>query len=103
MEHEVSILAREGQQGKKVPVNLYMFQICFEWDFDYNSFMVRSPVRRVLDACLSEDALRVAYVYAAGGSLLAMFVFWQPIPYELWDVQQPQLRMAITGIVCVFL
>ena len=62
-----------------------------------NSFMVRGPVRQALDACLSEDALRVAYVYAAGASLLSMFVFWQPVPYKIWDVQHPQLRMAITG------
>lgn len=62
-----------------------------------SSFMVRGPVRRVLGLCLSEDGVRVTYVYAAGASLCSMFIFWTPMPYQIWDVQHPQLRVAIIG------
>ena len=58
---------------------------------------MRGPVRKVLDQFLGEDAIRVAYVYAAGGCLVGMFVFWAPMPYKLWDVQQHQLRMLVSG------
>ncbi len=79
-------------QEKKVDIYLIHIPLA-----RLSSFMVRGPVRRVLDLCLSEDGVRVTYVYAAGASLCNMFIFWTPMPYQIWDVQHPQLRVAIIG------
>ena len=59
--------------------------------------MVRGPVKKVLGLCLAEDKMRVAFVLAASICLFSLFIFWAPMPYKVWDVQQQQLRVVMYG------
>ena len=62
------------------------------------SFTMRGPVRKVLDIFLkNEEQFRVTYMLGACGSLGSVFVFWMPMPYEIWNIQQQELRMTLTG------
>ena len=61
------------------------------------SFMIRGPVRKVLDMFLDEEQVRVVFVLGACATLGSAFVFWMPMPYKLWDIQLQQLRLLIYG------
>ena len=54
-------------------------------------------MKKVMDLFLTEEAIRLAYVQASSVLLACVFLFWAPMTYTLWDIQQEQLRMAVYG------
>ncbi len=62
-----------------------------------NSFMVRGPVRRLLDLFVDEDHIRVIFVLAASTCLFSLFIFWKPMPDTIWDIQHEPLKMVVYG------
>ena len=49
----------------------------------------------MIDLFLTEEAIRHAYVQASSVLMACLFLFWAPMTYSLWDVQQDQLRIAV--------
>jgi hypothetical protein len=60
--------------------------------------MLRGPVKHLLSFVFSNNNCRVFYV---GISFIyerfVLFHFWAPMPYVLWNVQQPQMRILLYG------
>lgn len=51
-----------------------------------HSVMARAPVKAWISSLIPEDLERSTYVHASNFALLALMVFWQPIPIELWNL-----------------
>ena len=54
-------------------------------------------MRKEIDLFLTEEAIILAYVQASSVLMECLFLFWAPMTYSLWDVQQEQLRIAVYG------
>ena len=57
-----------------------------------HSLMARPAFKRRWRVLLAPALERATYVHAANVVLLALIVLWQPIPLEVWRVDQPLLR-----------
>ena len=63
-----------------------------------HSLMARPAFKRRWRVLLVPALERATYVHAANVVLLALIVLWQPIPLEVWRVDQPFLRHACWAV-----
>lgn len=60
-----------------------------------HSIMARPTFKNWWTRIVPVPAERSTYVLASNLCLIALFVFWQPLPGVVWDAQQPMLRAAL--------
>ncbi len=60
-----------------------------------HSGMARQGFKRVWTKLIPRPIERSTYVLVASLALLAVIVFWQPIPRVVWEVQAPAWRMLL--------
>jgi protein-S-isoprenylcysteine O-methyltransferase Ste14 len=66
--------------------------------------MARPTFKKWWTRIVPVPAERSTYVLASNLALIALFVFWQPLPAVVWDAQQPALRGALWALfVCGWL
>ena len=63
-----------------------------------HSVMARPAFKRVLTRIIPEAAERSTYVLASSVALIALFKYWEPIGGVVWNVENPLLRLAVTGL-----
>lgn len=63
-----------------------------------HSGMARQSFKRRWTKLIPQPIERSTYVLAASAFLLAVMVFWQPIPTLLWDLQAPFARMLLHAL-----
>ena len=63
-----------------------------------HSVMARPASKRVLTRLIPEPAERSTYVLCSSVALLALFEYWQPIGGVIWNLENPMLRLAVTGL-----
>jgi len=69
-----------------------------------HSVMARPAFKRVLTRIIPEAAERSTYVLYSSIALIALFAYWQPIGGVIWNLENPALRVAVTGVfLCGFL
>lgn len=57
-----------------------------------HSVMARQGFKRMWTKMVPREVERSTYVLFASLALLAVVVFWQPIPTVIWDIQMPVVR-----------
>ncbi len=60
-----------------------------------HSVMARLGFKRIWTKIVPRPIERSTYVLAASLALLAVIVFWQPIPGALWSIQAPAAQMLL--------
>ena len=63
-----------------------------------HSVMARPAFKRWWTRYLPPALERSTYVLLSSLALVAMFVFWQPLPRIVWDVQPHAARLALHGV-----
>lgn len=63
-----------------------------------HSLMARPFFKRWLTRFIPEAAERSTYVLMSSVALILMFVFWQPLGGVIWDVQDPNGRVALWSL-----
>ncbi len=63
-----------------------------------HSVMARPGFKRVWTRIVPKPIERATYCLATSLCLIAMYVFWQPIPLALYDVTNPMARAVIHGL-----
>ncbi len=51
-----------------------------------HSLMSRNFVKRTIEKIVPKDLERSTYVHAANIAMILLLMFWQPLPYVLWDL-----------------
>jgi len=62
-----------------------------------HSIMARPFFKRWIARFIPESAERSTYVLMSSLALIALFVFWQPLGGDVWDVQDPAARGVLYG------
>jgi protein-S-isoprenylcysteine O-methyltransferase Ste14 len=63
-----------------------------------HSVMARPFFKRWLTRVVPESAERSTYVLASSLALIALFIFWQPLGGQVWNVSDPTARGVIWGV-----
>jgi methanethiol S-methyltransferase len=63
-----------------------------------HSLMARPFFKRWLTQFIPEPAERSTYVLLSSVALIVMFIFWQPLGGMIWDVQDPNARVALLAL-----
>ena len=63
-----------------------------------HNMMTRKPVKQWLTRTIAPAAERSTAVLCASLSLMLLFWQWRPIPAVVWQIDDPQLAAAVTGI-----
>ena len=59
--------------------------------------MLRGPLRKAASLVFSDESFRVFYMGTVSAYLVCVFYLWAPMLGVLWDIQERQLRMVVTG------
>jgi protein-S-isoprenylcysteine O-methyltransferase Ste14 len=62
-----------------------------------HSVMARPKFKRWITRYIPEAAERSTFVMATNAVLIALFVYWRPLPGALWAVEHPMVRGMIYG------
>jgi protein-S-isoprenylcysteine O-methyltransferase Ste14 len=60
-----------------------------------HSVMARPWFKQQVMGRMPEPLQRVTYVHMANAALFLLILLWQPIPIEIWDVDDPPLREVL--------
>jgi protein-S-isoprenylcysteine O-methyltransferase Ste14 len=63
-----------------------------------HSVMARKPFKRWWTQYVPASVERSTYVLLASLALILLFWQWRPIPTVVWQVADPQIAMAVTGL-----
>jgi protein-S-isoprenylcysteine O-methyltransferase Ste14 len=63
-----------------------------------HSVMARPAFKARWTKLIPETAERSTYVLAASAALVLLYLFWQPLPANVWTVEQPGLRMVLVAL-----
>jgi methanethiol S-methyltransferase len=63
-----------------------------------HSVMARKPFKRWLTQFIPHTIERSTYVLLASLALLLLFWQWRPMPEIVWQIANPRLAMAVTGL-----
>lgn len=63
-----------------------------------HSGMARQSFKRLWTKLIPPPIERSTYVLAASAFLLAVIVFWQPVPTLIWDLQAPFVQMLLHAL-----
>jgi methanethiol S-methyltransferase len=63
-----------------------------------HSLMARPFFKRWLTRLIPEPAERSTYVLFSSLALIAMFLFWQPLGGDVWDVRDPLWQSVLYGL-----
>lgn len=63
-----------------------------------HSVMARKPFKRWLTQYIPHSVERSTYVLFASLALVLLFWQWRPIPAVVWQVTDPKLALAVTGV-----
>ncbi len=63
-----------------------------------HSVMARPGWKRVFTRVVPTEAERSAYVLASNLAMIALFVFWQPMPGIVFELESPAARAAAHGL-----
>lgn len=63
-----------------------------------HSVMARKPFKRWWTQYVPQSVERSTYVLFSSLALLLLFWQWRPMPYVLWQVQEPAMAAVITGL-----
>ena len=65
-----------------------------------HSIMARKPFKRWWTQFVPAAVERSTYVLLASLILIGLFWLWRPMPAIVWNVSEPTLAMALTGVGC---
>jgi protein-S-isoprenylcysteine O-methyltransferase Ste14 len=80
--------------GEAIIVNLLLMSV-FALQ---HSVMARKPFKRWWTQFVPAAVERSTYVLFSSLALLLLFWQWRPIPAPVWQIDDPQIAMAITGL-----
>ncbi len=63
-----------------------------------HSLMSRNFVKQAIEKIVPKDLERSTYVHAANIAMILLLVFWQPLPYILWDLGSGILADIMWGL-----
>jgi methanethiol S-methyltransferase len=63
-----------------------------------HSVMARAPFKKAWTRIVPEPVERSVYVLLASLCLIALFVFWRPIPVSIWSVQNQAFAYALWAL-----
>jgi protein-S-isoprenylcysteine O-methyltransferase Ste14 len=62
-----------------------------------HSVMARRQFKQWWTQCVPKSVERSTYVLFASLALILLFWYWRPIPTVVWQIDNPQIAMTITG------
>ena len=63
-----------------------------------HTVMARAGFKRALTRVLPAFAERSTYVLFSGLALVALYLFWQPMPATVWSLESPALRTLVFAV-----
>ena len=63
-----------------------------------HSVMARQPFKKWLTQYVPKSVERSTYVLLASLLLVLLFWQWRPMPAVVWQIEQPQIAMAVMGL-----
>jgi protein-S-isoprenylcysteine O-methyltransferase Ste14 len=63
-----------------------------------HSVMARKPFKQWWTQYVSKSIERSTYVLLASLTLLLLFWQWRPMPAVIWEIEEPEMAVAITGL-----